>query len=251
MDITFLGTGAPLSPERATTGLLVTASGCAPLLVDTCGGFELARQLVRFGVPLASLRNVIVTHRHLDHAGGMQALLLANMPLEVYANADTHAGIATMTEGCFPEWKPHPDIRRHSVDAGDVREIGGFRVSFHRAEHRVETLAARIEQAGRVLAFSADTLPCAAVVEAAREADLFVCDALCAEADGEHFAHRARELMHPTAREAALMAREAGVRRLALVHCARFGTPELIRREAARFFDGEVVMPGDGDRLVV
>jgi hypothetical protein len=42
MKITFLGTGAPLHVSRATTGMLVTADGCAPLLIDTCGGIELA-----------------------------------------------------------------------------------------------------------------------------------------------------------------------------------------------------------------
>ena len=45
MEITFLGTGAPLHVSRATIGMLVTADGCAPLLIDTCGGFELARSL--------------------------------------------------------------------------------------------------------------------------------------------------------------------------------------------------------------
>lgn len=251
MEVTFLGTGAPLAPERATTGLLVTAPGCAPLLIDTCGGFEIARQLVRFGVPLASLRNVIVTHRHLDHAGGMQALLLANMPLEVYASRDTLDGISAMTEACFPEWKAHSDVHWHQVSAGDAQTIGGFAVSFHRAEHRVETLAVRVEHAGHVLAFSADTVPCETVVACARGADLFVCDAMCAESDGQHFADRSRQLMHPTAREAAIMASEAGAKRLALIHIARFGTPDRIREEASASFSGSVMLPDDGESLVV
>src|SRR5207248_5185083 len=85
MEVTLLGTGAPLAPGRATLGILVTAPGCAPLLIDTCGGFELARQLARAGQPLAGLRDVIVTHRHLDHAGGVPALLLANLPLDIHA----------------------------------------------------------------------------------------------------------------------------------------------------------------------
>lgn len=49
MDLTLLGTGAPLHPDRAMTGMILTAPGCAPLLVDTCGGFELARQLSLVG----------------------------------------------------------------------------------------------------------------------------------------------------------------------------------------------------------
>ena len=58
--IIFLGTGAPLHVSRATTGMLIRAEGCAPLLIDTCGGFELARSLSSTGFPLAQIHNVVV-----------------------------------------------------------------------------------------------------------------------------------------------------------------------------------------------
>lgn len=251
MLVTLLGTGAPLMPDRATTGMLVTAPGCEPLLIDTCGGFELSRQLDAVSVPLSDIKNVVVTHRHLDHAGGMQLLLLARMPLEVYANANAHDGIAQVTAGCFPEWKQHTEAHRHEVKPATVRDIGGFRVSFFEAEHRVPTLAVRVEHAGKIFAFSADTVPCEAIVDCARNADLFVCDAICAEADGEVAAKRAREFMHPTAREAAVMADRAGAARLACTHIGRFGTPERILAEAQATFTGAVVVPRDGERLSV
>ena len=251
MLITLLGTGAPLMPDRATTGLLVTVPGCEPLLVDTCGGFELARQLGAVGVPVSDIKNVVVTHRHLDHAGGMQALLLARIPLDVYANADTHDGVAAVTAGCFPEWEQHADVRRHDAQAGAEREIGGFRVSFFAAQHRVPTLAVRIEHGGKVFAFSADTVPCEAIVACARNADLFVCDAICAQADGEVAAKRARDLMHPTAHEAAVMAERAGAARLACTHIGRFGNADRILAEAQASFSGSVIVPRDGDRLSI
>lgn len=251
MLITLLGTGAPLMPDRATTGLLVTAPGCEPLLIDTCGGFELARQLAAVGVAMSDLRNAIVTHRHLDHAGGMQALLLARIPLEVHANADTHAGIAAVTAGCFPEWEQHGDIRRHGAEAGTKRDIGGFEVEFFAAEHRVPTLAVRVTHGGKTFAFSADTVPCDAVIACARNADLFICDAICARADGEVATKRARELMHPTAHEAAVMAERAGASRLACTHIGRFGTVERILSEAQDAFTGAVIVPRDGDRVSV
>jgi ribonuclease BN (tRNA processing enzyme) len=69
MEITFLGTGAPLHVSRAMTDMLVTVDGCPPLLIDTCDGFELARSLDSAGFKLEQIRNVIVTHRHPDHSG--------------------------------------------------------------------------------------------------------------------------------------------------------------------------------------
>lgn len=251
MLVTLLGTGAPLMPDRATTGMLVTAPGCAPLLIDTCGGFELPRQLAAAGVPLSDIRNVVVTHRHMDHAGGMQALILARMPLDVYACADTHAGILTMTAGCFPEWEPHAEFKRPEVKAGDTRDIGGFEVTFFEAQHRVPTLAVRVSNGGKTFAFSADSIPCDAIVDCARNADLFLCDAICAEADGETAARRARELMHPTARDAATMATRAGAASLACTHIGRFGDAGRILDEASSTFAGTVLVPRDLERIAL
>lgn len=251
MEVTLLGTGAPLAPHRATLGLLVTAQECEPLLIDTCGGFELPRQLAAVGQALGDIRNVVVTHRHLDHAGGVPALLLANQPLAVHATADTHDGLRGLVAACFPEWPAHPDARWPAIVAGERREIGGFLVEFFAVDHRVPTVAVRVTHGGRALAFSADSIPCPALLACARDADLFVCDALCAAADGPGRAERARELMHPVAREAAELATQAGVGALALVHLARYADPANLLAEAGAVFAGPLTVPDDGARYTV
>ncbi len=251
MDVTLLGTGAPLAPGRATTGLLVTAPGCAPLLLDTCGGFELARRVVATGHALADLRDVVVTHRHLDHTGGIPALYLANLPLTIYGSADVQAGLDGLLAATYPEWPPHPAVARVTVAAGERRAIGGFEVAFFAVEHRVPTLAVRVSHGGRTLAFSADSLPCAALVACARLADLFVCDAICAVRDGAQWAEHARRLMHPTAREAAALATEAGAGALVLTHIGRFADPANMLAEAREGFAGPVSVPDDGARYSV
>ena len=120
-----------------------------------------------------------------------------------------------------------------------------------RVEHRVPTIAIRITHGGRTIAFSADSLPCEGLNIVARNADLFICDTMCAERDGDAARNRTRSLMHPTAREAAEISKRAGAHRLACVHIARFGSAQNILEEAHMVFGERVAVPNDGDRYLI
>ena len=97
---------------------------------------------------------------------------------------------------------------------------------------------------GRRLAVSGDTRPCPGTALAARGADLLVHEATFGDAEEV----RARETMHSTAREAARVAREAGVARLALTHLStRYDQdPSPLLAQAAEEFQGELFVAHDG-----
>jgi ribonuclease Z len=101
---------------------------------------------------------------------------------------------------------------------------------------------------GRTLVYSGDTRPHRAVVDAARGADLLIHEATF----GDDERLRAVETGHATARDAAVIAKEAGVRRLVLTHISPRYTrdaPELLAEAQAVF--PETVIARDGLTLDV
>jgi ribonuclease Z len=95
---------------------------------------------------------------------------------------------------------------------------------------------------GRKLVLTGDTAPSASVVEASRGADVLVHEATFLADERA----RARETLHSTAGEAALVAREAGVKLLALTHLStRYFGHEVVEEARALFPD--TVVPRDFD----
>jgi ribonuclease Z len=106
---------------------------------------------------------------------------------------------------------------------------------------------------GRRIVITGDTRPCGATIEIAQDADLLIHEATFAEEEAD----RAKETGHSTAREAAVVAAAARVKRLVLTHfSARYSRdPSDLDREAKAVFphvtcarDGmEIEIPYDSE----
>lgn len=99
---------------------------------------------------------------------------------------------------------------------------------------------------GRTIVLSGDTAPIQSVIDAARGADLLVHESTFCEDEAD----RARETDHSTAAEAAAIAREAGVKLLALTHLSTRYFGGDVEREAREIFP-ETVVPRDFDLIEV
>ena len=118
--------------------------------------------------------------------------------------------------------------------------FGDLCLSFAKTRHFVDAFAIRVERRNASVVYSADTAPCKAVVDLARGAALFLCEAALG------LSTEAGERGHTSASEAGAMARQAGVDRLVLTHYGASQPGDALIEAAKRQFPGPVVVADDG-----
>ena len=182
----FLGCGDAFgSGGRLQTCLhLPTAEG--GLLVD-CGASSLIA-MKRAGVDPASIGWVALTHLHGDHFGGIPFLVLDGQfsrrerPLVIAGPRGVQARVEAAMEVFFPGSTRAP--RRFPLTFVELAEraaaaLGPSTVTAFAVEHPsgAPAYALRVAIGGKIVAYSGDTEWTDALFDAARDADLFVCEA--------------------------------------------------------------------------
>jgi ribonuclease BN (tRNA processing enzyme) len=205
VTLTVLGCdGSWTGPGGAGSGYLVTVGGTR-LMVDAGPGTFANLQL---HLDPRTVDAVILTHHHPDHWTDLYALAtharfaLGREDIPVYAPAGLaeRAGL-----------DDHAALQWHIVTGGDSVSIGEVTCTFCRTDHTFETLAVRIEGAGQVVGYSADTGPGWSLTELGADLDLILCEATyTAEYEGT--------AGHMSGRQAGEQAHRAGVGRLVITH---------------------------------
>jgi len=291
-----LGTqgGPNVNLMRAETSNVVVADG-QPYLVDC--GYGAVRGLVEAGIPLPSVQNVFLTHLHDDHTVDLAALLSLKwtggnnvpQPVAVYGPYGTKA----MVDGAIAFFKANADIRivdegrsvrpeavfaGHDLTAATVTEVfRDERVTVKAVENAhfpdrakekmpYRSFAYRFDTPDRSIVFSGDTPYSASLVELARGADYFVCEAMTlgsrqqfagnaggANGGGESIGRHVLET-HSSTEDVGRMATEAKVKTVVLYHLvpgANRGnaTDDIYISEVRKTFDGPVIVGRDQLRI--
>ncbi|HSJ28256.1 MAG TPA: MBL fold metallo-hydrolase [Acidimicrobiia bacterium] len=279
--VTMLGTGGPhMSAERYGSAIAIEAAG-ALVLMD-CGPATTYKML-RHGLSPVNLSALLITHHHYDHTVDVANLLLAQWeaclgefrPPSIIGPPPT-ARFVDQLVGPQGAFRPDIDARRHSPQSQffyeyrggrlprrpelvtDVREIqprqeaelpSGWSVTTARAQHVqpfLESIAYRVEVAGRTIVYTGDTEYCEDVIGLAEGADLLISMCGSVEGIGEKPAQMGTE-------GAGRTAAEAGVARVVLTHTgpriAQPGQRERAVTEVARYFDGEIYFAHEGLRV--
>jgi ribonuclease BN (tRNA processing enzyme) len=243
MRLTVLGcAGSFPGPESACSAYLVEAQGFR-LLIDFGSGSLSALQ--RYS-DMDTIDAIMLTHLHCDHMLDACTYVVVRRyapdgpkpAVPVYAPLGAAERISAAYSS---ENEPVDDVYTFYGLQPGTFPIGPFTVTVDRVNHPIETYGVRVEQGGRVLAYSSDTAPCEALLRLAAGADLFLCEA--SYLDGMNNPPG----LHLTGGEAGEAATKADVGRLLLTHLVpAWGSEASTVDAACAAYAGpvEVVRPG-------
>lgn len=239
-----LGTSAQVPNEDHQNTHLALVGTDGVVLID-CPGTPIVR-LAKVGIQLDDITDLIVTHFHPDHVGGVPLtfmnmwLLGRRRPLRVYGLHHCLERLEDMMG--FYHWENWPNFfpvafhRLPERERIQVLTMNDLKILSSPVRHLVPTIGLRMERAdgGRSIAYSCDTEPCPSVVRLANGADI-----LMHEASGAG-------LGHSSASQAGAIAREAEVRQLYLIHYKAWGRKlDSLVQQAKGTFPGVVALATD------
>jgi ribonuclease BN (tRNA processing enzyme) len=219
MRLTVVGSSpAWTNPGGAQSGYLVEDGG-KRILLD-CGAGVLAK--LREFEDWPHVDAIAITHWHLDHWGDVVPWVWAlsfgparDMPTpELWVPPGGRAMLAELGERLGKREMFENAFHVHEYEQDVPFEAGGFKVTPRRVLHYdLLAFGFRVARNGSTLAYSGDSGPSDELVELAREADLFLCEATLdlPNPEGGTRGH----LATPEADEAF---RKSGAKRLLLTH---------------------------------
>ncbi|GAC1323430.1 MAG: MBL fold metallo-hydrolase [Mycobacteriales bacterium] len=234
MRLTVLGcAGTFPGPDSPCSSYLLEQDGFR-LLIDMGNGAmsNLQRCGELFGVDA-----VVLSHLHADHCLDLVSYAYARHyhpdgaapRIPVYGPGGTEARLNQV----------YGSPRRGLGEVYDFRAatpgtfaLGPFEVTLARVNHPVECYGVRLQAGGRTFAYSADTGVSEPLVELARNADLFLCEA--SFLDGTDHP----DDVHLTGRQGGEHATLAGAHRLLLTHLVAWGDEQRSLADAASTYAG-------------
>jgi ribonuclease BN (tRNA processing enzyme) len=186
VQLQFLGSGDAFGSGGRFQTCLLLQGEAGSLLID-CGASSLVA-MKRAGVEPSDIGWVLLTHLHGDHFGGLPFMILdgqfsrRTLPLVVAGPPGVRARVEAAMEVLFPG--SSQVTRRFAVEFVELVErtataVGPVAVTPFAVEHPsgAPSYALRVEYGGKLIAYSGDTEWTESLLDAARGADLFVCEA--------------------------------------------------------------------------
>jgi ribonuclease BN (tRNA processing enzyme) len=219
--VTILGSGTCVPSLDRSSCSLLWQSDASKVLFDSGPGT--IHRLLQAGVTIFELTHVCYSHFHPDHSAELVPLLFATkypnaarrrFPLCLCAGngfKQFYAGL----QAVFGSWIELPPAQWSLLElkgsGPDTLTFEDFTLNSLPVDHNPESLAYRLSDAqGHHLVYSGDSDYCRNLVDIARNADLFVCEAALPD--------ESKVTGHLTPSAAGEIAARAGVKHLVLTH---------------------------------
>lgn len=238
LSVTVLGCdGSYPGPGGACSGYLLRCGDSCVWLDAGPGTLANLQTHIR----IEDIDAVIVTHEHVDHWSDLEHLAVAckwvvpRPPVPLYCEADLMSMMRTPARDALAWSRIGPESKV---------TVGEMALTFSRTDHPVDTLAVRVDGAGRSLGYSADSGPGWALSQLGGGLNLVLCEAT-------FLSDREGSLPHMSARQAGLNARAAGAGRLVVTHLWPRTERAAVAAEAAHAFGSPVSVAEVGERYTV
>ena len=247
MRLKVLGTQSPYNTlGHNSPGFFIVHEG-NKIMLDCGSG---SHSLLNLPNDLINL-TVIITHLHRDHYNDVYNLQYSSFvfhnqkriasPIDIYLPSNPNS--------IFNDIK---DETNAFANYGTINEntkltIGNLVVSFCKTNHPVETYAVKISDGKNTIVYSSDTSFSSKdnLVRFAQDADLLICEASLLKEYGFPEINS-----HLTAEQAAIIAKEANVKKLILTHFWPEESLENYVKEAKSIFH-EVIAAKEGDIIEI
>jgi len=259
-DLIFLGTGGAESLTRQMTSLLFTTPD-HKFLIDCGDGMGTVRNIVAAGVKPESVKTIFLTHHHADHIIGLTHLLFIQLihnekgRFSIYGPPET---LKVAQDICY---STHDFTRNHRSQLTFTALESGQSISlnqhitvtslFVRNKEKdpmvplsgMETFAYKAVIDNTSIVFSSDMRPSDEFTEFSHDADILIHE--CFDLDiHKQFVSQSG---HSTARDGGETAANAKAKKLFLTHFRDepIVSYESLRKEAQKYYDGDVVIAQD------
>lgn len=245
LKLTVLGNNGPYPKAGGACSGFLLDSGETKVVLDFGNGV-LSR--LQHYIDIEEISAIILTHLHSDHMGDIMILRYAadiklmkgqmKKPIKIYAPAEP------IEE--FNRLKYKEALEVIKINPAETLVIGDLKISFREMIHSYKDYSICIEKDSKKFVYSGDTCANDGLVEFAKNADLFVCEAGLLERN-----EKSLKVMHLTAREAAQIAKKAGAKRLLLTHFLPGFKLEQYINEATSVYNGIMEIAGENKSYYV
>ena len=235
MRARIIGKYGPYPPTGGGTSAYALEVADSKILLDCGTGTVRA-----LSAEIATFSAVIITHFHPDHIcdlpllGQTFSMIFPGKTIPVYAPQEPKAAYEYLDS--------LPGLALYEIKEDQQLTIGQAKIEFFSMQHPIQTFGVRISHDKKVFAYTGDTVVNSKLPKLLENADCALCDAAFLQDTLPEFP------AHMCAKEAAVQAREANVKKLYLTHLPPNSCENYWEQEAAAEFspcsivqEGEVI----------